>query len=458
MSDRENENVSVKKAEVAQFAIKNAGGSPQNAAKVLKCVYGNDYEEVNSTNLDERLHLSSELLVSIEKETENQRMEQEILGNIKPRLGEVRDQVYDDLFSQSKAEQTGSGIKLGVLAELHKKLRNMVVFYKLRTDIKKKMKGVVNSTIQFNLRDFKILAKEFDVSVEEAKNLIELLKECFDDNGRFIKGAFVRILPKFSRYERKIFEFLWRYLREYIHQKDRASYLNSLQLLITKMQNPKKAVKILLSGFCQNPKSISYSDSKALMLCSIIIRKYHKELINIEITPEDVLQVSEGVDSGIANYAAGVIDKDQKNLVEKIGNIRKRLVKAINPDPKEISPLPLPFLFFLERETYIFFSLVGGTTARTIVLSAISDYGDPQSVLYQGKENEKSLGLLLQNLRILVRGLGRIGETEDLTVLDDVRGNLDGLAALSNSDQNQLQVERMLNWIEQSKDQINQRA
>ena len=194
------------------------------------------------------------------------------------------------------------------------------------------------------------------------------------------------------------------------------------------------------------------------MLCSILIRKYPKELINIEITPEDVLQVSEGVDSGIANYAAGVIDRDQKNLVEKIGNIRKRLVKAINPDPTEVSPPPLSFLFFLERETYIFFSLVGGTTARTIVLSAINDYGDPQSVLYQGKETEKSLGLLFQNLRILVRGLGRIGQTEDLTTLDDIRGNLDGLAALSNSDQNQLQVERMLSWIEESKDQINQRV
>ena len=44
MSDQEKEIVSQEKAEVAQFAIESVGGSPQKAAKVLKSVYGNDYE------------------------------------------------------------------------------------------------------------------------------------------------------------------------------------------------------------------------------------------------------------------------------------------------------------------------------------------------------------------------------------------------------------------------------
>ena len=85
-----------------------------------------------------------------------------------------------------------------------------------------------------------------------------------------------------------------------------------------KIQRPKIAVKILLSDYYRNAKSIRYSDPKALMLCSILVRKYHKELINIEITPEDVLQVSEGVDLEVAKYAAWKIEKDQKLFIEKV--------------------------------------------------------------------------------------------------------------------------------------------
>ena len=450
LGDQEKEIVTQEKVEVAQFAIKSAGGSPQKAAKVLKSVYGNDYEKIDTKNLGERLQISSDLLHSAEKTLESQRMEKEILGNIETRLDEVREQVFDDLFVQQETDVDASGKKLGVLDTLHKKLLNMATFYKRRIDTKKKMREIVHRAINFNLQDFETLAKDFDISIKDAERLIEMLKECFDEHGRFIRGAFAQVMPEFSRYERKIFEFLWHYLREYIHQKDRTSYLNALQLLLARMHSPKKAIKILLNDFYQDATKINYSDSKALMLCSLLIRKYNIELIDIEITPEDVLKVTAGLDKDAANYAAWKIDKDQNSVFEKIKTVHQNLIKVLDSGGGETPLMPIPFFLSLEREAYIFFSLAGGTTARSILLSAVKEYGDPKSMIYQGQESQNNLVALLQNLRIAIRGLGRVGGLEDLSVLDEVKENQKRLADKSYESL----VNLLMDCVEKSKQQI----
>jgi len=234
-------------------------------------------------------------------------------------------------------------------------------------------------------------------------------------------------------YERKMFEFLWHYLREYIHQKDRSAYLNSLQLLIAKMQKPKLAVRILLSDFCKNSETISYSDSKALMLCNLLIRKYTKGLIDLEITPEDVLRVSEGLDEEIANYTAWRIDKDQNSFFDKMQTIHQNLIKALDSGRKEAALMPLPFL-------------------------AVKEYGDPKSMIYHGKKSKENIGALLKNLRIAIRGLGRVGEPEDLPALDEIYGNEDHLAAIEKSNRSKLLVNQTLDFIEESMDLIRLRA
>jgi hypothetical protein len=458
MSDQEKEIVSQEKAEVAQFAIESVGGSPQKAAKVLKSVYGNDYEKIDSKNLDERLQLSSNLLNSVEKTPGSQRMGNEILGNIETRLEQVQEQVFDDLFTQKETDEVASGKKLAVFGRLHEKLLDTVTFFKSRIDTKKKMREIVHRPINFSLKDLETLAKDFDISIEESKKLTEMLKECFDEHGRFRRGAFKQVMPEFSRYERKIFEFLWHYLKDYIHQEDRTVYLNSLQLLIAKMQKPKLAIKILISDFCQNTKTINYSDSKALMLCSILIGKYSKGLIDLEITPEDVLKVSAGLDKGIANYTAWRIDKGQNSFFEKMQTIHQNLVKRLDSGRKEAPSMPLPFFISLEREAFIFFSLVGGTSAHSIVLSAVKEYGDPDSVIYHGKQSKNNIEALLKNLRIAIRGLGRVGGPGDLSALDEICGNEDRLSDIGKTNRNKLQVNQIMNLIEESKQQIIQRG
>jgi hypothetical protein len=380
-------------------------------------------------------------------------MEKEILGNIETRLEKVREKVFDDLFEQIGQDGV-TDEKLGVLGWLHEKLLNTVLFYKRRIDTKKKMREIVHRAITFNLQDFETLAQDFNISIDEAKSLIELLKGCFDQNGRFIKGAFAQILPECSRYERNIFEFLWHYLREYIHQKDRTSYLNSLQLLIAKMQRPKSALKILLTEFCLDSDKISYADSKALMLCSLLVRKYNKGLIDVEITPEDVLRVEEGLDKDVANYAAWKVDKEQDRFFDKIKTIHQCLVDALSGDRKKNSATDLQFLISLEREAYIFFSLVGGASAHSILLSVLKEYGDSESRIYRARESRRYTGALLQNLRIVVRGLGRVGGAEDLPALDSIKDNRSQMESIESSERHKLIVDRIVAWTENAKQKI----
>jgi len=451
MADQEKEVLTQEKSEVAQFAIKHAGGSPLEAAKILKSVYGKDYEKINAKDLGERLQVSSDFLTSVDSAPKAKEMRQEILGNIEKRLDTVSDQVIDDLFSKAEADAYSSDAKAGFLGTIHGKLGNVVSFYKKRIDTKNKMRQIVDKAVNFDLNDFETLAKDFEISIEDAKSLIKMLESCFDEDGKFIRGAFRAVLPEFSHYERKIFEFLWHYLREYVHHSDRTAFLNSLQLLLARMQKPKMAVKTLLADFYQEPEQISYSDTKALMLCSLLIRKYSQELIDLEFTPEEILKVQEGLDKAVVDYMAWRIGKDQNKVFDKIKTIHQVLIEALDIGKNEKFPLPPDYLLKLEREIYIFLGLVGGVTARSVVISALQDYSDPESPLYKGTHSLTYVNVLLQNLRIAVRGLGRVGGVEDLHYLDALLQNKQRLVAIGNSATTGKLIQRIIDFAEESR-------
>lgn len=452
------ETMSKEKAEVAQFTLKSAGGSQAKAAKILKSVYGNDYEKIGAGSLNERLKLSSELLVSAENAPlQSEKMREEIIDNIEKRLDEVKAQVFDDLFTQAQADLSGEEAKYGILGSLHKKVLGMVTFYKRRNDTKKKMIKIVDHSSKLNLTDFQTMAKDFDISVQDAHSLIDMLEGCFDADGRFIKNAFTRIMPDFSRFERKIFEFLWLYLRDFVHAKDRVAFLNSLQQLIARMVQPKQAAKVLLSDFYQQPEAVSFSDSKAIMLITTLMRKFKSGLIDVEITPEEIISVNEKLEDKVSSYVAWRLSKDQESFFQKIKTIHQTLKEVLNPVKKKELPIPAQYLLELERETFIFLALIGGITARSVILSALRDYSDPSSFIYNSGESQVYLNAMFGNLRILIRALARVGEIEDVHLLDEFKNNVSSLEAKGQSDQYEVLLKRILLRAEESRMSIGER-
>jgi len=429
---------------VARFALDNAGGQHKETARILKSVYGRDYATIDSREVAQRLQMSSGLLDSIEKKAQGAVVEREVVSNVEKRLDQVSDDVYDELVVSGGQVKSADGPEETFLGKVNARITGLVAFFKKRSVTKRKMKTLVNRVVDFDSQDYETLAEDFAVSREEAQELIEMLKSCFDANGNFKKGTFAQIVPEFARYERRIFGFLWHYLKEAIHQTDRTAFIHSLQLLVARLKQPKNAVKIILDDLCKHSKVVKFADRKAFMLGNLLVRKYNHELVDYQFTPEDVLDVREGLDRNITAYAQWKIGRGAEDMADKVNTMHQRLLEAL--DAEESGPsvvMDVPYLIGQEREAMIFFALVGGDRAGDIVFSALEEYGDPGSNIYNRRRSGQYLADLLQMFKVLVRGAARFEGHEQAQSLDRIKENLAGFNALVQAPH----LEEMVNQI-----------
>ena len=89
--------VSEQRANVARLVMDRAGGSSVEIARVLKSVYGEDYEKIDSLQMAERLNLTSGLLQTIDKKPKSEEIETEVLNSMEERLSRVKEDVYDNI-------------------------------------------------------------------------------------------------------------------------------------------------------------------------------------------------------------------------------------------------------------------------------------------------------------------------------------------------------------------------
>jgi hypothetical protein len=331
---------------------------------------------------------------------------------------------------------------------LNARLYELAAFFKHRSNTKKKIKRMLRQPIDFDAQDYKVIAKDFDVSVQSAEELLGLLRRCFDRDGRFIRTAFEKSIPRFTIYEKKVFEFLWHYLKEIMQREDRVAFLNALQLLIAKMNQPRKALGVLLNDFGRPADAVTYSDRNALMLANILLRKYNKELRNdVEITPEEVLLVRDGLDRDVIKFAVAWVEHEQERFFEKIRAIHKNLKDSMagTPPPGE-KLMPARYLSTLEREVYIFLSLVGGATGHAILRSFVKEYGNPNSEIYALDKSPHGIKTNIQLLQVAIRGLARFQDAEDARLFENIRQREGEFIALGKDPGYHELVRRVMKW------------
>jgi len=458
MVNQQQTQVTENMAAVARLAMNSSGGSNTETARVLKSVYGDDYARIDSQQVLERLQLTSGLLDAIDQKPEEKDIQVEVLNNVEQRLGKVSDEVFDNIsMADDKVKGSAAG-KDNLIGKMHTKVLSMVTFYKRRSTTKRKMTDMVHRAIDFDTQDYETLAKDFNVSIQDAEVLIKILKGCFDDQGNFKKSTFNKIIPDLEHYDRKIFEFLWHNLKESLHQTDRGAFLDALQLLVDRLKRPKNAISVLLEDLSSNPTIIKFGDRKAFMLGNRLVRTYSKEIVSYQITPEDVLLVVNGLDERLTNYAAWKIDRKQDAFFEKIRTIHRRLLEALDDDETEQQIMGPQDLLVLEREVYIFFALVGGNTGRSLMLSALKEYGHPESDIYQLKGSQAHMADLLQLLKIVVRGIGRIGDNDQSVILDQVKGQLQVFSQMIKSLHGEDLIHQIQEHLDESIRQIGDRS
>jgi len=312
--------------------------------------------------------------------------------------------------------------------------------------------AVVAGKRELNGEDFQKIAEYFDIPAENAEHIVVLLTDCFDQEGRFKRETFEKYLPEFSR-QKKIFEILWSCLKSTMDRNDRMAFLNTMQLLIVMLQQPKNVLRTLLNDFNSDPEMISDADMDALILSNLLVRKYNKELhTDIEATPEEVLLVKNGLDKDVTKYAQWRIESVWEQFQHKNQSIGRHIAAAMDAERSASNGLSIDFLFSLEREMYIFLSLVGGDAAYRILRAAAEEYGNPESRVYQFKNSFKYLPMLLEQLKILVRGLGRVGGKQDLMLLRKIKQREAAFMQFWDDPGYQGLVRQVLQWVDTTMD------
>ena len=441
---------------VGRLVLGFFGEAPHKAARLLNSIYGNDYKTIEPLDLGERLGLASDFLDTIEKKEESLEIEKEVVDNLEMRLEVVNDLVFDDLFIEGPVLSVNIAGERKTLSErINEKISKLIRFFKARVVARKKMKSVHREITHFADRDYETLAKDFGINIQTVKNLIKILKDCFDRDGCFRRAAFEHNIPEFARYDTKVFGFLFHYLKETVDQNDRVSFLNSLQLLLAELDQSIKAMEILLDDFLNDPKAISFSDRNSIMLANLVLRKYNKELtLYVEITPEEVLLSKKSLDRKVVRFSTNYLEENREKIFEKIRSIHRQLIFELDVKRKKNITFPVRYLFSLEREIYIYLSLLGGALATGIIRSALKEYGNPEAAIYKLRESRENILNILQLLRVIIRGMGRVGTVADRDLIAEIKLNRKRYESFGKSKVFQENIQRIMEYTNFSQEQI----
>jgi hypothetical protein len=446
----------VLKASVARFVKENYSDSPETGARVMHTIFSNDYSQLEAAGLEERFRVLTDLLSSLQKSDSTREFAQQVINKIQAGVDQIPGEVLEDLVVQDDVIKIWDGEDEKIVGEADQNLLTIIESSKERSTARKKARAAIRPDAEFTDREIDQLSENFDIPHQEAEAITKLFKGCFDRQGNFQRTLFEKNATEFARYPKRIFEILWEFLRETPRRSNRLPLLNSLQLLIKEIHQPKQALKTLISDFILDPAEVTYPDRNAMMLAIQFLRTYNKELnMDIEITPEEVLRVQVGLDKNVTRYAEWKVNGEQKKFIEKVITIRKKLLTSFELDGSDESVFPIRFLMALEREVHMFLALVGGKTAAAVIRGALSVYGNPAAKVYQLAPDRQFISSLLQHLSVLIRCLARIGQHEDIAMLDEIVGRQQLFTDLSEEPRHAAQVRRTLGWIQEAKNEIN---
>jgi hypothetical protein len=268
---------------------------------------------------------------------------------------------------------------------------------------------------------------------------------CIDPNGHFQRAAFEKQIPAFAEHPDRVFEILWGFLKIASRRDDRLPFLNSFQLLNKEIRQPIRIIRFLLGDFVVDPSVIFFPDRNAMMLAIQCLRTYNKEShIDIELTPEEVLLAKVGLNLKVAGYTAWKVDGSREGMIAKIATIRKCLIEALETSGRLAEHMDFHHLLALEREVHILLALCGGKTAAKIIRSGLNVYGNPESELYKIEGSLPNVGSFMQHLSVLIRSIARLGQREDIAVLEGIKKHQRSFALMDDSPRHQAMVRRVL--------------
>lgn len=372
-----------------------------------------------------------------------------VAGQIESALAQLPVELLDDIVVADSEVRIWDEASSRAVARINERLSGIISATRIRSAAERRKRTAVDWEQGLTEEDYDLLAKKHKTTRDAAKAICRLFEKCFDDRGNFQRPAFEQQAPAFADHPGRVFEILWEFLTVASRRGDRLPLLNSFQLLNERVQQPVKVIRFLLSDFAGDSEDIRFPDRNAMMLMIQMLRTYNKERhMDIEITPEEVLQVKVGLDRKVAAYTAWRMDTDHDRILAKTVTVRKSLVETLESGAETAGGMAFRFLLALERELHMFLALCGGGSAATVVRGSLNIYGDPDSELYKIDGSAVHLASLMQHLSVLIRSMARLGEADDIGALAEIGSRRQGFERLEDTARHRASVRRVLGWTD----------
>lgn len=410
------------KMQLINTVFEKFGGASQEAIQVINTLYEGDLNSFSPYDVGVSLHKITGVLEEIEVRDKGKDVEDELLNNVEERLEPVNDELLDDIQIKGDMIEASRPGEEPFTAKVHGKIIDLVKFFKGRSQTRKKLIAIMTEAVTFDDHDYDIIGRMFNIPVEEAPRLVENIEALFDQKGNFLRSSFEARIPEFAKYGANILFFLWVYLKEMKQKSDRIAFLNALQFLIAKLERPEDGIKTLLEDFISNPTEALPSDRNAMVLANILVRKENWEIgTEIEITPEEVLLVDDNINQQAIEAAKEAVIQGEDDFIRKVETIHTDTKQWLWGITGEDEALSIKYLISLEREIYIFLSILNPPIALHVLRNAIKAYGNPRGQVYGLKESRNNLNPLVTLLRVVVRALERVGTPADIEALRGIK-------------------------------------
>jgi len=415
----------------------------------LNALFADDYAALELPRLGERFASVSRLLYAIDKQCQDPTIAERIIDLLQVRLKGVSDKVLANIITQRQGLKIVSQGRTVLVGLVHPRFFDLITLIKEHVVAQQQMVIIKEIAFHVDPCHINMMADGFGIAVSDAHQLFGLLRGCFGAHGSFIRPTFESRIEAMARHENVIFEILWCFLKQTPQRKDRLNFLNAIQLLMARLNDPKRALQFLMADISQHPLRIEYTDRNAFSLANVLLHKENKELyIDVNRTPEDVLRILRPLNQQVRQYAVWRLEVDQGRYRSKLRTIADCVQQALMADDAtERNSFELSFLLALEREALIFLALTKGYTARIVLRNALERYGDPNALFYKHESIRQHLSQLILHLQIVVRALGRAGNHEDIDRLKSLERNAILFDSLDAHPAHGLRVKQMLRWI-----------
>jgi hypothetical protein len=186
-------------------AMKDAFGElPERSTPFPEHLADIKFENIDPQEVGKRLQQAFDLIDTVETRGEGWEILEEVIQSIQGRFELAGDSVFDSMNVEGDVLKILSEGKEIVIEGMNQDLLDKVEFHKNRSVFKKNMRSVAGCGVDFDTDDYQWMAEKFDISAEETKIIIELVKSCFDDHGHFIRAAFDRNVSEFLRYQNRL--------------------------------------------------------------------------------------------------------------------------------------------------------------------------------------------------------------------------------------------------------------